>query len=407
MLRPSVSCHLGYALRVQPQRLSLSAWAKTKTTFQSAVSTTASKIRKLSNDTAKQLNVKFFDLIRKTDEFKESYREKRRATFTDDDWVRYRSSYRVFDNLWTSPHSPTVRGLWLQIGTVFSIASGLYITNCFMAAQGLDLIMLPELPFQLSSPALALLLVFRTNAVYDRWNTARSSFHTIQSSALSLSRQACSYLNENDRVEFVKRVVAHAYILKRHFRDEKDEREEAILKAKLTTLLGEHECSRVMSFKMRPLESISSLSRLILRSKLEAATRQRLDFHLDELNDAYILCEDIRRIPMPIVYTRHTERFLGLWTFLLPFALVEHFGGGIVIIPISSIVAMFLYGIEEIGAEVEEPLSILPLEYFINEVETGLNQIMEHELTNTFAAQSFSVNGSHGLDNGVKVVQRM
>ena len=364
-------------------------------------------MNRISQDSARLISVKFFDLIRKTDDFKESYREKRRATFTDEDWVRYRSSYRVFDNLLTSPNSPTVRGLWLQIGTVFSIASGLYVTNCFMAAQGLDLIMLPELPFQLSSPALALLLVFRTNAVYDRWNTARSSFHTIQSSALSLSRQACSYLNEADRVEFVKRVIAHAYILKRHFRDEKDEKEEAILRAKLVALLGEHECSRLMSFRMRPLESISSLSRMILRSKLEAATRQRLDFHLDELNDAYILCEDIRRIPMPIVYTRHTERFLGLWTFLLPFALVEHFGGGFVIIPISSIVAMFLYGIEEIGAEVEEPLSILPLEYFINEVETGLNQILEHELNNTIAVQQFSLHGSNGIDGDRRVVQKM
>ena len=366
-------------------RRDLSAWSKAKATFHTAINTTATKVSWLSSETARRLNAKFLDLIRTTDEFKESYREKRRATFTDDDWVRYRSSYRVYDNLWTSPNSPTVRGLWLQIGTVFSIASGLYITNCFMAAQGLDLIMLPELPFQLSSPALALLLVFRTNAVYDRWNTARSSFHTIQSSALSLSRQACSYLNEDDREEFVRRVIAHAYILKRHFRDEKDEKEEAILKCKLNSLLGEHEGARLMSYKMRPLESISSISRVVLRTKLEAATRQRLDFHLDELNDAYILCEDIRRIPMPIVYTRHTERFLGLWTFLLPFALVEHFGGGFVIIPISSIVALFLYGIEEIGAEVEEPLSILPLEYFVNEVETGLNQILEYELKSSFS----------------------
>jgi predicted membrane chloride channel (bestrophin family) len=49
-----------------------------------------------------------------------------------------------------------------------------------LAPELSNLLSLPTLPFQLSSPALALLLVFRNNAVYTRWTQARMSWERIQ-----------------------------------------------------------------------------------------------------------------------------------------------------------------------------------------------------------------------------------
>lgn len=41
------------------------------------------------------------------------------------------------------------------------------------------------------------------------------------------------------------------------------------------------------------------------------------------LIQAFISCEGLRKNPVPLVYTRHTSRFLALWIFLLPLALVH------------------------------------------------------------------------------------
>ena len=44
------------------------------------------------------------------------------------------------------------------------------------------------------------------------------------------------------------------------------------------------------------------------------------------LGDALETCERIFTSPVPLVYTRHTARFLSCWLLLLPLALWEPFG---------------------------------------------------------------------------------
>ena len=55
----------------------------------------------------------------------------------------------------------------------------------------------------------------------------------------------------------------------------------------------------------------------------------------------------------------HTSRFLVIWVAFLPFTLYNTCRWATV--PISAIVAFLLLGIEEIGVNIEEPFSILPL----------------------------------------------
>ena len=38
---------------------------------------------------------------------------------------------------------------------------------------------------------------------------------------------------------------------------------------------------------------------------------------------ALVTSEGLGRTPIPLIYTHHTERFLGLWMLLLPLALVQ------------------------------------------------------------------------------------
>lgn len=57
---------------------------------------------------------------------------------------------------------------------------------------------------------------------------------------------------------------------------------------------------------------------------------------------------------------RHTGRFLVLWLTCLPFVIWQELGWFSV--PISMVVSFLLFGIEEIGVQIEEPFGILALE---------------------------------------------
>ena len=58
--------------------------------------------------------------------------------------------------------------------------------------------MLPGLPFTLSAPASGLLLVFRTNASYARWNEARQAWGRIVSHCRNIMRQSTLWIDTDD-----------------------------------------------------------------------------------------------------------------------------------------------------------------------------------------------------------------
>jgi Bestrophin, RFP-TM, chloride channel len=55
----------------------------------------------------------------------------------------------------------------------------------------------------------------------------------------------------------------------------------------------------------------------------------------------------------------HTSRFLVIWLAILPFTLYPSCKWAT--IPSAGLIAFLLLGIEEIGVQIEEPFSILPL----------------------------------------------
>ena len=90
-------------------------------------------------------------------------------------------------------------------------------------------------------------------------------------------------------------------------------------------------------------------------------------------------CERIFKSPVPLVYTRLLSRFLTIFLILLPLALWGSLGESWnhwATIPATFGVSFFLFGIEEVGIQVEEPFSILPLEAFCNGAITACNDEM-------------------------------
>ena len=89
------------------------------------------------------------------------------------------------------------------------------------------------------------------------------------------------------------------------------------------------------------------------------------------LGECTAVCEKIYSSPVPLVYTRHTARFLSIWALLVPCALYSSFaeaGEVLATLPASMILAFFLFGIDELAMQLEEPFSILPMGYFCKDI---------------------------------------
>ncbi|EJK44534.1 hypothetical protein THAOC_36916 [Thalassiosira oceanica] len=82
-------------------------------------------------------------------------------------------------------------------------------------------------------------------------------------------------------------------------------------------------------------------------------------------------CEKVYASPVPLIYTRHARRFLSLWTLLLPCCLITQystFDESWLVVPTSAVLAFFLFGVDELAMQLEEPFSILPMQVFVDEI---------------------------------------
>merc|ERR1719375_685953 len=112
--------------------------------------------------------------------------------------------------------------------------------------------------------------------------------------------------------------------------------------------------------------ALQQLTQTVRKANLDGRDRAQMDTTLTALMDDVGACERIFKTPIPLVYTRHTSRFVGVWLGLLPLAIynVDTSWNHLLTIPSCMVITFFLLGIEELGLQIEEPFSILPMEAF-------------------------------------------
>ena len=110
--------------------------------------------------------------------------------------------------------------------------------------------------------------------------------------------------------------------------------------------------------------------------------RLEIDKSIIVLGECLAQCERIFTTPVPLIYTRHTARFNSIWMIMIPFALYDAFVGpigpggvglpeelrGLMVVLIAAMLAVFLFGIEELAIQLEEPFTILPMDRFCEEI---------------------------------------
>ncbi len=226
--------------------------------------------------------------------------------------------------------------------------------------------------------ALSLLLVFRTNASYDRFWEGRKMWGGIVNETRNLARSSSVLLA--DAPDLTRRLIlwtaAFPYATMNVLRGGSglgppaDELPAEEVKAAL-------EAQHVpLAVSGRMSEQLAEARRRGLISDYQQMT---LDQNVQLLIDYMGACERIHKTPLPFAYVVHLRRALLVYCFTLPFALVETYGWGTILV--CLVIPYILFGVEEIGVEIEDPFGAddndLPLERFCANIEGNLRGVAE------------------------------
>jgi ion channel-forming bestrophin family protein len=87
---------------------------------------------------------------------------------------------------------------------------------------------------------------------------------------------------------------------------------------------------------------------------------------LDLMVDMLGTCERIMKTPIPLAYSIHLRQLLFVYCLALPFELVAELGAWTVVV--VSLVSFTMFGVEEIGIEIENPFDCDPNDLPLDEI---------------------------------------
>jgi putative membrane protein len=187
-----------------------------------------------------------------------------------------------------------------------------------------------------------------------------------------------AYLPEQDketREYFSKMIPNYFFALKEHMRDgvlyeELEEPANSNLFQDLKT--QKHVPNRISTLLFQRINKLAT-DRVITQEQLLT-----LDKVADVFTNAVGGCERIKNTPMPKSYSKHLDRFVLIYSVILPFGFMHDLGWWSV--PVIMIVYFALEGIKTIGEEIEDPFgkdaNDLPTDSISEKVRGNIKEIL-------------------------------
>lgn len=229
-------------------------------------------------------------------------------------------------------------------------------------------------PVEVAGGALGLLLVLRTNAGYDRWWEGRKLWGSITNNIRSLVTAGLAYGPKDPqwRRDWVGLCASFAHVSRLSLRDERK-------LGALEHLLGAKTALDVQRAQHMPSDIVQRMAVM-----LEQARAQRGDIHFgymglersrQALLDCIGGCERIASTPLPRVYVLKIRRFIAMYLFAVPLALVDKVGLATPLL--VMLVAYPVLGMDRIAQELQSPflpskLSHLPLDLICQNLEANV-----------------------------------
>jgi len=168
--------------------------------------------------------------------------------------------------------------------------------------------------------------------------------------------------------------------MKRHLSPE--EEDETAFKNELFDKLPLEQARKIIGAAHRPNRALQDLSYAIDDLPMHFTRKNEVHKAVTIFEDDLGSSERILTSPVPLFYSRHLTRYLALWLFLLPFGTYDAFAGSwnhIAMIPAMTVISTMLFGIEEIGTQLEEPFTVLPMQAFCDKIYNWCMEIVSWE----------------------------
>ena len=165
--------------------------------------------------------------------------------------------------------------------------------------------------------------------------------------------------------------------MKRHLSPE--EEDEYAFRLELYEKLPAEQAEMIIEAAHRPNRALQDLSYAIDNLPMHFLRKNEIQTAVTIFEDDLGSSERLLTSPVPVFYTRHTARFVTVWLLLLPFALYDPLAfswNHIAMIPVTAVISLFLFGIEELATQLEEPFTILPMQAFCDKIYNWCTEIM-------------------------------
>lgn len=191
------------------------------------------------------------------------------------------------------------------------------------------------------------LLVFRTNASYSRWWEARSLWGNLVNISRNLAIKVADLVKADDEElnRFRINIVAFAYGLKDHLRGE----------SRLQSLQGFEACpdhpSHMPSYLITRIDG--EFGSWLKNGFVDSGVLRVLDVEAREFLEISGACERIRTTRVVRSYRAFARQCVFVYPLTFPWGVVDQFGWWTV--PLSTIAAYFMLGLETVSEHVEQP----------------------------------------------------
>mmetsp|Transcript_111361 Transcript_111361/g.319955 ORF Transcript_111361/g.319955 Transcript_111361/m.319955 type:complete len:421 (+) Transcript_111361:56-1318(+) len=321
----------------------------------------------------------------------------RRTVYTHDDWKKHRQQDRFLIYLGSMFKSGVYENSRNEILLTTAIATFVVVYNALRGGytdiSGVvhpaplpgQVIGIPMNVFTLTGSSLGLLLTFRANASYKRWDEARKNWGMNINHTRDLVRMANCYYDRDVDPEVRQEDLNHVALctwafvraMKRHLSPA--EEDEFAFQLELREKLSREQAEMIIASAHRPNRALQDLSFAIDQLPMHFVRKNEIHQAVTIFEDNLGSSERLLTSPVPLFYSRHTARFITCWLFLMPLGLYSEFKGSwnhISMIPATFLIALFMFGIEELATQLEEPFTILPMQAFCDKIYNWCMEIM-------------------------------
>ncbi|MGF1566506.1 MAG: bestrophin family protein [Nodosilinea sp.] len=253
----------------------------------------------------------------------------------------------------------------------------LVITGLHAKGWGLSF---PILGSVVPSIVLGLLLVFRTNTAYERFWEGRKLWGNVINQTRNLARQMWVAIQEHQptdhevKVAAMRLLPAFAIAMKLHLRGESMDQDQSLI-----SLLTADQFIQLQQMKNPPLRVALWIADYLqtqqAQGKFNPYQLSACLKIIDSLVDSLGSCERILKTPIPLAYSIHLRQLLMLYCLALPFQLVDSVGWGSVLV--VGLISFAVFGIEEIGIEIENPFGHDPNDLPLDSICLTMQQNIE------------------------------